>query len=164
MTIHIRLATSDDRDELIGLTVLAFEPVFASFKQIMGEKIFAHIYPDWQQTQTDLVVSMLGDEKLRCYVADVDGRAVALVTIQLNHETKVGEIYFLVVHPEYHNEGIGTQLNQFALDFMTEAGMELAEVGTGGDVSHAPARRSYEKAGFVALPLVRYYKDLSSHS
>jgi hypothetical protein len=43
---------------------------------------------------------------------------------------------------------------------MREAGMKLAVVGTGGDPGHAPARRSYEKAGYTGLPLVRYYKDL----
>jgi len=43
---------------------------------------------------------------------------------------------------------------------MKESGMKLAVVGTGGDPGHAPARRSYEKAGYTGLPLVRYYKVL----
>jgi hypothetical protein len=38
--------------------------------------------------------------------------------------------------------------------------MKLAVVGAGGDEGHAPARRSYEKAGYTALPLVRFYKAL----
>ena len=38
----------------------------------------------------------------------------------------------------------------------------LAVVGTGGDLGHAPARRVYEKAGFVGLPLVRYYARLDT--
>jgi GNAT superfamily N-acetyltransferase len=66
----------------------------------------------------------------------------------------------LAVHPDYQNEGIGTELNNFALGKMRAAGMKLAVVGTGGDPGHAPARRSYEKAGYTGLPLVRYYKDL----
>jgi hypothetical protein len=33
---------------------------------------------------------------------------------------------------------------------MKEAGMQVATVSTGGDPSHAPARRAYEKAGFTA--------------
>lgn len=49
---------------------------------------------------------------------------------------------------------------QTAIDFMKQAGVRLVEVATGGDVGHRPARRVYEKAGFVALPLVRYYKVL----
>lgn len=66
----------------------------------------------------------------------------------------------LAVHPEYQNHGIGTELNLFALQKMKEGGMKIAELGTGGDESHAPARKSYEKAGYTGLPLVRYYKDL----
>ena len=58
------------------------------------------------------------------------------------------------------NRGIGTDLNNFALGKMKESGMKLAVVGTGGDPGHAPARKSYEKAGYKALPLVRYYQDL----
>ena len=38
--------------------------------------------------------------------------------------------------------------------------MTLAVVGTGGDPGHAPARRSYEKAGYTGLPLMRYYRPL----
>ena len=34
-------------------------------------------------------------------------------------------------------------------------------VGTGGDPSHAPARRAYEKAGFgPAIPSLYYYRAL----
>ncbi|WP_239945797.1 MULTISPECIES: GNAT family N-acetyltransferase [unclassified Streptomyces] len=38
--------------------------------------------------------------------------------------------------------------------------MTLASTWTGGDPGHAPARRTCEKAGYTALPLVRYYKAL----
>jgi ribosomal protein S18 acetylase RimI-like enzyme len=64
------------------------------------------------------------------------------------------------VHPECQNRGIGTELNRFALEKMKEGGMKMAKVETGGDPSHAPARACYEKAGYTALPLVRYFKDL----
>jgi hypothetical protein len=39
-------------------------------------------------------------------------------------------------------------------------GETLVQLGTGGDPGHAPARHTYEKAGFTPLPLVRYYKEL----
>jgi hypothetical protein len=43
----------------------------------------------------------------------------------------------------------------FALERMRETGMRLAVVSTGGDVSRAPARRAYAKAGFtVGIPSV----------
>jgi hypothetical protein len=44
---------------------------------------------------------------------------------------------------------------EFAIAQMKEAGMRVATVGTGGDPSHAPARRAYEKVGFaVQIPSV----------
>lgn len=66
----------------------------------------------------------------------------------------------LAVHPDYQKQGISTELNLFALDRMRDNGMKLVSVGTGGDPGHTPARRSYEKAGYTALPIVRYYKAL----
>ena len=33
-------------------------------------------------------------------------------------------------------------------------------VETGGDPGHAAARRTYEKAGCVLLPIARYFKNL----
>ena len=78
----------------------------------------------------------------------------------LDVEESTGTVELLAVHPDYQNRGIGTRLNTFALEKVRESGMRLAELGTGGDPGHAPARRSYEKAGYTALPLVRYYKAL----
>ncbi|CAM5533340.1 hypothetical protein SCYAM73S_01338 [Streptomyces cyaneofuscatus] len=49
---------------------------------------------------------------------------------------------------------------EFATAWMSKAGVTLASIWTGGDPGHAPARRTYEKAGYTALPLVRYYKAL----
>ena len=40
---------------------------------------------------------------------------------------------------------------------MREAGRDLAIVNTGGDPGHAPARSTYERAGFVSLPQAQYY-------
>ncbi len=44
---------------------------------------------------------------------------------------------------------------------IAELGIPLAEIGTGGDPGHAPARHVYEKAGFTAVPQVLYYKALA---
>lgn len=160
MTITIREAVDTDLDHLKDLTEHAFEPIFASFAQILGADIFARAYPDWRTLQRNLVQSMFDDEKINVWVADVEGEAVGLITYTLNQEENSGEIQFLVVHPDYQNDGVGTQLNDFVLDKMRSAGMQLAIVGTGGDDAHAPARRAYEKSGFVALPSVWYFKKL----
>ena len=41
-----------------------------------------------------------------------------------------------------------------------QLGMKVAVVETGGDPGHAAARRTYEKAGYVLLPIARYFKNL----
>src|SRR5437868_4101576 len=90
----------------------------------------------------------------------MDGFSAPTANSQGNAQDSTGEVELLAVHPDYQNHGIGTELNQFALEKMKESGMKLALVATGGDPGHAPARRTYEKAGYTALPGVRYYQDL----
>jgi ribosomal protein S18 acetylase RimI-like enzyme len=159
MDSHIRPYTPADPDALVELTLRAFEPVFASFARILGPAIFPIEYPDWRKTQADLVVEMSRNDKLHLAVAEVDGQVAGFIAYEF-HENETGEVYFLAVHPDYQNQGVGTELNLFALERLKEGGAKLAVVGTGGDESHAPARRSYEKVGYTALPLVRYYKSL----
>ncbi|HEY5869291.1 MAG TPA: GNAT family N-acetyltransferase, partial [Candidatus Tectomicrobia bacterium] len=80
---------------------------------------------------------------------------VGFVAIRLNHDTYVGEIGLNAVHPAHAGQGVGTTMYAFAIARMQEAGMHVATVATGGDPSHAPARRAYEKAGFtVHIPSV----------
>lgn len=160
MNFDIRLFRNSDSHDLVELTFLAFEPVFSSFKKILGPKIYPILYPDWRKTQKEGVELVSTDEKYTLLVAEVDGKVVGYLAYELHENDKSGEVQLLAVHPDYQNQGVGTALNLFALQKMKEGGMNLAVVGTGGDESHAPARRSYEKAGYTGLPLVRYYKDL----
>ena len=92
-------------------------------------------------------------------VAIVDEEVVGFVVVDLNRESRIGELCMIAVHPAHRCQGIGAALNERAIQLMTEAGMRLAELGTGGDPAHAAARWSYERAGYSALPLVRYYKE-----
>jgi len=95
------------------------------------------------------------------WVAEVGASAVGFVAIELDHpERRMGEISMLAVDPDYQGSGIGTALTEFALDRLEEAGMTVAMVETGGDPGHAAARRTYEKAGYVHLPIARYFKNL----
>lgn len=161
MDLVIRPVCEEDIGAVVRLSLSAWLPVFESFERILGPVIYAKIYPDWRASQGALVEGVCRDgEKYTVYVAESEGTVVGFVAYVLDAKEKTGEIYLLAVDPGYQNLGIGTELNDFALDRMRGSGMKLAVVGTGGDPSHAPARRSYEKAGYTALPLVRYYRDL----
>jgi len=161
MNLHIRPVRNTDVEVLVRLSLLAWAPVFSSFEQVLGHNIYTLIWPDWRTSQRDGIETVCkDDEKTFVWVAELDGMVVGFLAYELNIQDKTGEVQLLAVHPEYQNLGIGTELNTFALKKMKESGMKMARVETGGDPSHAPARRSYEKAGYTGLPLVRYYKDL----
>ena len=163
MNLQIRPLDNSDINDLVELSLLAWEPVFTAWEQILGPKLYPiAIYPDWRKSQKDVVEKGCSNENFTTWVAEQGGKVVGFVAYELNDNNKIGEVQLLAVHPEYQNHGIGTELNNFALEKLKEAGMKLAVVGTGGDEGHAPARKSYEKAGYTALPLVRYYKDLQA--
>jgi GNAT superfamily N-acetyltransferase len=65
------------------------------------------------------------------------------------------------VQPAHAGLGIGTAMYEHVLARMRALGMAVATVGTGGDPSHAPARRAHEKAGFgPAIPSITLYRLL----
>ncbi|MGE6761629.1 GNAT family N-acetyltransferase [Corallococcus interemptor] len=75
--------------------------------------------------------------------------------MKVDPETHIGEIGLNAVHPAHAGHGVGTRLYEYALGHMKRAGARVATVATGGDASHAAARRAYEKAGFhAAIPSV----------
>ncbi len=161
MDLTIRPVREDEVEDLVELTLLAFTPVFISFEQMMGHSIYTLIWPDWRASQREAVEMVCRDsEKTAVLVAELDGRVVGFLAYELNVKDGVGDVALLAVHPDYQNRGIGTELNNVALSKMKEGGMKMARVETGGDASHAPARRSYEKAGYSAFPFVRCHKYL----
>ena len=161
MKHHIRPYARTDLDEIVALSLLAWEPVFRSFRQVLGSGIYGLLYPDWRAQQAEGVAAVCKDgERYRVLVAEVDGGVAGFLAYELHKEDAMGETVLLAVHPERQNDGIGTALNLAALGEMEAAGMVKAVVETGGDEGHTPARRSYEKAGYTGLPLVRYFKEL----
>jgi GNAT superfamily N-acetyltransferase len=159
--MQIRPYTPSDLPAILELSILAWEPVFSAWQQILGPQLYpVAIYPDWRTSQKEVVAAICADAKMHSWVADVDGQVAGFIVYELNLTSHVGEVQLLAVHPGFQNHGIGTDLNLFALEKFKEGGMKLAVVGTGGDDGHAPARRSYEKSGYTGLPLMRYYKEL----
>jgi ribosomal protein S18 acetylase RimI-like enzyme len=157
----IRPFEDRDAEAVIDLSLRAWAPVFASLEQILGSEIFRRMHPDWREDQRRAVEEVLAAKKGRVWVAELDGAAAGFVAIELHHpERNMGEISMLAVDPDHQNGGIGTAMTEFALERLEEAGMKIAMVETGGDPGHAAARRTYEKAGFVLLPIARYFKNL----
>ena len=154
--VVLRPAGTDDLPRLEEVRQAAFAPVFASFRSMLGEDIYHLAQAREDEAQGALLASLLAPtSRWEVYVVDRDGVVVGFVSVQFNLDTQVGEIGLNAVHPAYAGQGIGTAMYDFAITRMQEAGMRVATVATGGDASHAPARRAYEKAGFtVHIPSV----------
>ncbi len=153
----------DDRDAkaVVDFSLRAWAPVFASLEQTLGSEVFKRQHPDWREDQRRAVEEVCAAKKGQVWVAEVVGSTVGFVAVELDHpERGMGEISMVAVDPDYQGNGIGTALTEFALERLKEAGMEVAMVETGGDPGHAAARRTYEKAGYVLLPIARYFKNL----
>jgi ribosomal protein S18 acetylase RimI-like enzyme len=158
---RVRRLRPEDIPQVVRLSLAAWEPVFASFRQVLGPQIYARLYPDWTASQAAAVENVCADSAtMTVWVAEEEGELAGFIAYSLDAAKKKGEVELLAVDPAFQNRGIGTLLNTFALERMRESGMDLAEVGTGGDPGHAPARRCYERAGYTPLPLVRFYKVL----
>lgn len=127
----------------------------------MGSEVYGRLYPDgWRASQRQAVEAVCASQEIRVWVAEVGASTVGFVAVDLHPESSIGEIYMLAVDPDYQGGGTGTALTEFALEWIKDAGMTVAMVETGGDAGHAAARRTYEKAGYVHLPIARYFKNL----
>ncbi len=145
-----------------GLSLRAWAPAYASLERVLGSEIFRRQHPDWREDQRRAVEDVLAVKKGNVWVAEAGaGTVVGFVAVELHHpERDMGEISILGVDPDHQGVGIGTALTEFALERLRDAGMRVAMVETGGDPGHAAARRTYEKAGYVHLPIARYFKNL----
>ena len=161
MQPRIRLFEDRDAEAVVDLSLRAWAPVFASLEQVLGSEIFRRLHPDWREDQRRAVEDVLAAKKGRVWVAELGASAVGFVAVEIyDAKRSMGEISMLAVDPDSQGGGIGTAITGFALDRLKDAGMRVAMVETGGDPGHAAARRTYEKAGYVLLPIARYFKNL----
>jgi ribosomal protein S18 acetylase RimI-like enzyme len=161
MDALIRAAEPADVDGLVELALRAFAPVDASFRNVLGEQVYRAVYPDWAAEQEHDVRVLCADDAAMVSIAEENGQPVGFVGIRV-HSDRNGEIDMLAVDPAAQRDGVGTALTQYAIEQLRALGVTLVWVSTGGDPGHVPARRTYEKTGFVGLPLVRYYMNLEA--
>jgi ribosomal protein S18 acetylase RimI-like enzyme len=162
LNLHIRPFEAADLETLQQIRALAFAPVFRSFRDIVGEPVAELAFARADAEQAELLASLCDSQSpQQVYVGVIDNEIVGFVSFSLDAEKRIGEIGLNAVHPAHARRGIGTELYNFAIDQMRRSGMLLATVGVGGDSSHVPARRAYEKAGFgPSLPSLWMYRVL----
>jgi GNAT superfamily N-acetyltransferase len=159
--IEIREFEAGDLDAVVEFSLRAWEPVYASLRDVLGDAIFFRLKPDWEVAQADEIrTSCMSDER-DAFVAIADGRPVGFVTVALHAFNEgMGVIEIIGVDPDFQRLGIASRLTEHVLGHMRLSGMDIAAVETGGDPGHAPARAAYEALGFTLLPVSRYMKLL----
>ena len=159
--VDVRRYRPDDLPSIVEFALRAWEPVYASLRQVLGDDVFLRLHPDWKADQAEAVTSSCSSPEREVFVAVLDGRPVGFAAVALNaFHDRMGAIDIIATDPDYQRRGIATALTFAALDHMRASGMDIAVVETGGDPGHAPAREAYAATGFTLLPIARYFQLL----
>ena len=158
----IRPFEPSDLPALQRIREAAFEPVFRSFRDIVGAEIAAIAFSHADAEQAQLLDNICAAGSAHhVSVVTIGEEIVGFVSFTLDLDRRTGEIGLNAVRPDHSGRGLGTWMYERVLAQMKTLGAAIAVVGTGGDSSHAPARRAYERAGFgPALPSLHLYKLL----
>ncbi|MEE2036633.1 GNAT family N-acetyltransferase [Nocardiopsis sp. CT-R113] len=175
MSDEIRAYEERDRDAVVALSLRAWEPVHASMRRELGDRLYLHMIPDWRVSQRAVVTRALESEEEHVWVSVSGGAVTGFASVRLRPAPGAegedgagdggsrrgeGEVTFLAVDPGHQGRGVGVALTEFAVDWIRDRGMGLAIIETGGDEGHAPARSTYSRAGLTPMPIVRYFKKL----
>ncbi len=145
-----------------AIAIACWTPIFASFRELLGEEIYQHLHAGrWEAGKCAQVRGHFANHPGEFDVVELAGEVIAFVTYRLDHERSVGTIGNNGVAPSHAGQGWGTFMYRHVLDRFRREGLKFACVGTGLDVGHAAARRAYEAVGFNRQkPMVEYWQDL----
>jgi hypothetical protein len=106
--IEIRRFVEDDLEAVVAFSLRAWEPIFASVREVLGDEIFLRLHPDWRASQAEAVRSSCTNDDRDVFVAVVDGHPVGFVAVALNafHE-RMGAIEIVGVDPITSAPGSG---------------------------------------------------------
>ncbi len=163
LDIQFIVASKVDLDDLEEIRAKAFQPIFDSFKNILGDTIYEHAQLPEDMAQQAMLKALFDEQTIwHTWKVVAHEKTIGFISIRLDKAAQVGEIGLNAIDPDFSNKGIGTQMYHFAVEVMKKAGMKVATVATGGDPAHRPAREAYRKAGFVVeIPSVWMCQELT---
>lgn len=157
--VAILPAGEEHLEAAADIAVEAWTPIRGIFRRDLGGELYEAFFSGWEERKRSDVIRELTAG--RGYVAVLNGRVVGFISYFADEGRKIGIIGTNAVDKSCRGKGIGQALYRFIQDRMRSEGLLFAQVTTGGDDGHAPARRAYERAGFErSLPSVCYYKKL----
>jgi GNAT superfamily N-acetyltransferase len=152
----------EQKPEIIALSLRAWGPVFEGLRPAVPAYAYEAFYPQgWAVRQAQEVEEVLDQDEASIWVAlDEAGVVIGWAGLLFHRAVQLGEIRIIAVDPQHHRQGIASALLNAGEQLMRDEGLKVALVGTGADPGHAPARRTYENAGYRQWPSVQYMKQL----
>lgn len=162
MDFRIEAYRPEQKSEIIELSLRAWEPVFTGLRPAVPAYAYEAFYPlGWSVRQAQEVEEVLDQEGATIWVAiDPANRVIGWVGLLFHAAVQLGEVRIMAVDPSYHRQGVGKALLETAERVMRDQGLKVSLVETGLDPGHAPARKTYESAGYRQWPSVKYMKEL----
>ena len=160
--MNLRTLRPDDLDRVVELTIATFGPFYEeSFRSIVGDTVMEIQPGEWQDDYRRQVPGLHDpDAGKHVAVAEVAGVMVGFVAWQADPPKRRGQVDFLVTDAAYRRQGIADELCDHAFAEMKARGVQVVEIGTGGDPFHAPARAFYESRGMTPYTAVFYYTEI----
>lgn len=163
-SFSIRPYCANDLERVQDIAEMAWKPIYETFRQLLGDELFDQTRPGAEKIKRAQLAesAQAHPEKIVVAVDDSSGKVIGFATWDLNTDLKVGIINNNAVDKTSGFKGVGQALYAELFRRFKEAGMTAAQVTTGLDEGHAPARRAYQRAGFgeAKLESVTYYKKL----
>ncbi len=105
-------------------------------ERLMDREFFEHCLNEYGKYENDKV-----------FFVKKGNEAAATLTVICDYEKKEGYIHMVACKPEHRGLGIGTAMNDIAVNTLIDAGMTEAYLTT--DDFRIPAIKSYLRAGFL---------------
>jgi len=139
----IREFRKEDLPVLLEIARLAWQPVFDEYRKELDPEIYAVLVPDPElliRQKCDSIADYAEHAPGEMLVAERDGRAVGYICFGMNFKSGVGSICSNARDPRYPGKGVANEMYEAVLQKFRDCGMLVAEVMTGLDPAHAPAR------------------------
>lgn len=154
-----------------------FEISAAQFNQATVCEPILHLLPEWFGIESAIAHYVQDIDRLPTFLAWNQQQVIGFLSIK-QHNDFAAEIHVIAVHPQFHRQGVGKQLVEFAEQELQLQGIEYLQVKTLGpsrpNLPYAKTRAFYESMGFKPLeeflhlwegnPCLQMVKALSASS
>lgn len=149
----IRVASIDDIQQIEDINRKAWSG--ATVAQLREERHGIIGNKPWYEHKCSQIRAIFKRDPKQFIVAEAKGKILGYASFSYSEENRLGVVGHNAVDPDYRGRGIGTRLIAEAVQILKDKGAMLLQVTT--LLHDKPARRVYEKVGFVEIARSVHY-------